>query len=351
MKKGIICGIIAIIALVLALNMCGDDGMAVTGYKGTIRSAQGNVVELVSGLKVKLIGVDDNRNDVEVFVKNNFVGKNVTLVADSKHEQSISSLDATIGAYVILDETNECLNHLVVSEYHDAYNELDLRDSTGWVTTDIPVIKKDLALYMKQRTFLIEIQLPDGSGGIGTGFFINEDGLAITNCHVLARGMENYSTAFLYKESPDDAKIYLDKKRKIKNVLWAEDTNGMDITIFSVELENNEKSPYFDLAKKRPAVGVDCSTIGNPKGLTASYSAGHVSAFRDEQRERRTVNLIQYEMTSNPGNSGGPVCDKYGQIIGVVEMGLTEGTNLNFGIDVMQIRPILDQHGFKYGGK
>lgn len=116
------------------------------------------MVELVSGLHVKLIGVEPNRTDVEMFIKNGFLGKSVTLIPDSKGDQEITDPNGTIGAYVILNDTHECLNHLVVIQYPQTYRAMDLSDSTGWVKGKIPPTPKpDLALYMKQRTFLIEV--------------------------------------------------------------------------------------------------------------------------------------------------------------------------------------------------
>ncbi len=343
MKKLLIILAIVIVALLIFWPSSSSD----TEYKGTVKDVNGNVVELVSGLKVRLIGVEPNRTDVEMFIKNNFVGKNVTVVFDSKGDQEITSLEDTVGAYLVLDETDWSINHLCAIEYEDAYVPSELTDSLDWVGARVePEKKKDLALYMKQRTFLIAT-----SEGTGTGFFINADGLAMTNWHVLSEDEEGQAIAVLYKENPDDSEIYRDKKRNIKNILWTENTDGMDISIFSVELENNEKVPYFNLARKKATVGSLCATFGNPLGYTASYSAGHISAFRDEERGKRTVNLMQYEMSTNPGNSGGPVCDEYGQIIAVHELGNKAAQGINFGIDIMQLRPILDDLGFKYGGK
>lgn len=350
MKKFLIFA--AIVGAILYMLISPDGGgTSIKDYQGSIKSASGNVVELVSGLHVRLIGVEPNRTDVEMFIKNGFLGKSVTLIPDSKGDQEIKDPNGTVGAYVILNDTHECLNHLVVIQYPQTYRDMELSDSLGWIKKKPgPTPKPDLALYMKQRTFLIEVRTEEGSS-IGTGFFINDKGLAITNWHVLPAGAEKYSTAYLYKENPDDSKIYTDKKRRIKNVLWSEDTNGMDISIFSVELEQGESVPYFDIAKQRAAVGIDCATFGNPLGYTASYSAGHISAFREQERTTRKVMMMQYEMSTNGGNSGGPVCDKYGQIIAVHEQGVKDAQGLNFGIDILQIREILDGLEFNYGGR
>ena len=349
MKKVLI--IVAIIALLAYLF--NDTGTTINGYKGEISDVKGNTITLVSGLHVRLLGVQEGRTDVEMFIKNGYTGKSVTLYSDSSSDQEITTEDATISAYVIVDELGLCLNHLVVTQYPTAFVQTEITDSiqNNWLPTrDLPSVKPDLALYMKQRTFLIEVETPQGKS-IGTGFFINEDGLAITNWHVLPDGAERYSTAWLYKENPDDSKIYTDKKRRIKNVLWSEDTDGMDISIFSVELEQNERVAFFDLAAQSAIVGKNCSTFGNPLGFTASYSAGKISAFRDDERSQRTVNLMQYNMPTNGGNSGGPVCDDYGQIIAVHELGVKEAQGINMGIDIMQIREILDANDFRYGGK
>lgn len=350
MKKFLIFAAIAGFILYLLISP-GGGGTSIKDYQSSIKSVSGNVVELVSGLHVRLIGVEPNRTDVEMFVKNGFLGKSVTLIPDTKGDQEITDPNGTVGAYVILNGTRECLNHLVVIQYPHTYRAMELSDSAGWLKDKVaPTPKPDLALYMKQRTFLIEVKTDKGSS-IGTGFFINDQGLAITNWHVLAEGEETNSTAYLYKENPDDSKIYTDKKRRIKNVLWSEDTNGMDISIFSVELEQGESVPYFDLAPQRAAVGIDCATFGNPLGFTASYSAGHISAFREQERPNRKVMMMQYEMSTNGGNSGGPVCDKFGQIIAVHEQGVRAAQGLNFGIDILQIREILNGLEFNYGGR
>ena len=350
MKK-VIFAIIAIAALIFIVKTCNTpDGKPINGYIGVVSNVDGNVLTLTSGLRARLLGVQADRTDVEMFLRSKYIGKEVRLYADSHSRiQDIVSPDDIVDVYVVESGTQGyCVNRMVVREYPDTYRETEIYDSTGWVQPNsAPIEKSNLALYMKQRTFLI--QTPEG---IGTGFFINENGLAVTNCHVLPPGAEKNSIAVLYQDSPDDSQVYSDKKRNFKNILWSSDVNGLDITIVSVELENNETVPYFNLVKQRPNQGDKVATYGNPKGLTASYSSGVLSAFRpDPFNPQRDVQLIQYDMATNGGNSGGPVCDIYGQIIAVHELGDKDAQGINYGIDAMQLRVVLDKLGLKYGGK
>ena len=327
-----------------------NSGTPINGYSGTVQEVNGNVLTLASGLKARLLGVEAGRTDVEMFLRSQFLGKEVVLYADShSRTQYIVKPDDTVDVYVVEKGANTyCINRQVVMEYPDTYHQTETFDSVQWVVPGAPLTeKKNLALYMKQRTFLIVT--PEG---IGTGFFINENGLAVTNWHVLPQGAEKSSAAVLYQDSPDDSNVYSDKKRNFKNILWSSDTNGLDITIVSVDLEQGEKVPYFDIVKQRPNQGDKVDTFGNPPGLTASFSSGVLSAFRsDPYNPNRDVQLVQYDMSTNGGNSGGPVCDKYGQLIAVHELGDKTAQGINYGIDALQLRMVLDKLGLKYGGK
>ena len=353
MKKILLIVIAVVLVIFIAKHSDGGPtgiGTPINGYVGTIQDVNGNVLVLTSGIKARLLGVEANRTDVEMFVRSKFMDKQVELYADSHNKkQYIETPGETLDVYVVeRGAGNYCINRQVVMQYPNAYREIETQDSTGWVKPGpVPLPKPNLALYMKQRTFLIQT-----SAGIGTGFFINENGLAVTNWHVLKPGQEKQAIAVLYQDNPDDSEVYSDKKRNFKNVLWSSDTDGLDITIMSVELENGEKVPFFDIAKHRPNQGDKIATYGNPHGLTASYSSGDVSAFRnDPYNPNRNVQLMQYTMSTNGGNSGGPVCDIYGQIVAVHELGDKNLQNVNYGIDAMQLRTVLDKLGLIYGGR
>jgi len=330
----------------------GRGTTSINGYQGVVEKVNGNVLDLTSGLHARLIGTD-GRSSVEMFLRGKYVGKRVTLYTDShSRKQNIMMSNDTVDVYAIETGTlSYCINRLAVLQDPESYHPTEALDSTTvepWVSPDTPPVPVgNLALYMKPRTFLIAT--PDG---IGTGFFISETGLAVTNWHVLPPSQERNSQAYLYQDDPNDSQIYNNKKRNIKNILWSSDMNGLDITIFSVDLENAEKVPFFKIAKCRPIQGDQVSTYGNPHGLTASFSQGVVSAFRsDPYNPNRNVQLVQYDMATNGGNSGGPVCDKFGQIVAVHELGDKSLQNVNYGIDAMQLRQVLDQLKVNYGGR
>lgn len=348
MKKILIVAAVIFVAYLIVKPFSKGSDTEINGCTGTVESVKGNVLNLSSGLHVRLLGVEDGREEVEAFLQSQFVGKQVTIYADSHSSvQTIEDINDTISVYAVeVGKKTYCINRLVVMEYPNVYHEVEIPDSAAvdkWVKEGKLEIKKNLGLYMKQRTFLIQT-----TQGIGTGFFINEDGLAITNWHVLPPEEEETAIAVLYQNNSDDSQIYSDKKRHFKNIRWTQDISGLDITIVSVELENNEKVPYFELAKRHINQGEKVATFGNPNGLTASYSGGSLSAYR---RDERGVMLAQYDIGTNGGNSGGPVCDDYGQVIAVHELGDKSLQNVNYGIDILQVREILDQLGLKYGGK
>ena len=356
MKK-ILLLVVAIIAVVFLYNQCGGDevgnGSNIDGYQGTIESADGNIVKLANGLSVQMIGVAPDHSEAGIFVTSKYLNQQVRLIADSRQQKTFLSTDETVPAYIILE--NEpgapCLNKLVLNEYPQFIDVTLLSDSIQWAENNrcdhsAANAKTNLALYMKQRSFLISV-----GNSIGTGFFINETGLALTNWHVLAPNQASEAEAYLYQEAPDDSQIYSSRRRGIKNVLWSSALpNGMDVSIFQVDLQPGETVPYFNLVDRHIAQGDKCSIFGNPKGLYASYNSGYISAYRPD-RDRPNVNLVQYDMATNGGNSGGPVCAQCGCIVAVHELGDKSGQNLNFGVDILDVRQVLDSQGLKYGGK
>ena len=304
-----------------------------------VTSVEGNVIILESGLRVRVIGTKPDNDWVSSFLKAHVQGKVVKLVADRGIKTHMEDYETEIPAYVIIDDYLPSVNHLIINENPRAFDGSEISDSIDIIR---PGKQKsddifDLAMYMKMRSFMVET-----SEGIGTGFFINEDGLALTNNHVISSPQ---GTAWLYDDKAhDDNNVKPERARAINKILYTDPT--LDITIMKVNLEEGEKVDYFNLADRHVAQGTRVATYGNPYGLTASYTTGDLSAYRDTEGRP----LVQYSMATNPGNSGGPVADPTGTVIAVHDLGAKEMQNVNYGIDILAVREVLDRLNLKYGG-
>lgn len=324
----------------------GSGHTKVMGYKSKVKDVEnGNTLVMTSGLKVSMLGVKPDNERAELWIKNNLINQQVELVSDSKNEQSFNKVGAKVKAYVMINRNGKkvCANRLLVEDNRDCATMAFVNDSSFIPKTIEPTIINDKALYMKQRTMLVQT-----ASGIGTAFFINKQGVALTNHHVLS-GSES-ACVFLYAEDAEDSKIYSSRRRNIRNILWT--SKALDITIFSVELEQDEEAAYFNLISQHEPVGNSCHILGNPQGFMASYASGQISAYRDDDQVKGRK-LVQYNMSTNGGNSGGPVMNDKGEIIAVHAMGIKPAQGLNFGIDILQVREVLDDPGVNvnYGGK
>lgn len=344
MKKILFYTAVAIMAA-LTLKSCsgctGEEGSDsnIDNIQEVVTEVEGNVIVLESGLRVRVIGTAADNPWVESYLKANVVGKEVSLVADRKIKEDMEDSDVEIPAYVIIDETKPSVNHQIIIDNPRAFDPGELGDSLETFRPEKDALApiSDLALYMKMRSFLIET--PEG---LGTGFFINENGVGLTNNHVIS---EPAGIVGLYNEkAPDDSGVSVERARYITKILYTDP--NLDITVFKVQLEDGEKVDYFNLAKQHVPQGTRVATYGNPGGLTATFTSGDLSAYRDDG----TLPMVQYSMATNPGNSGGPVADPSGQIVAVHKSGDKSKQNVNYGIDILAVRKILDQLQIKYGG-
>jgi serine protease Do len=138
-------------------------------------------------------------------------------------------------------------------------------------------------------------------GSLGSGFVISADGYIVTNNHVI--------------EQADTITITFSNGRELQAKLVGRDKDS-DIAVLKVASRN--PLPFVELADSDKAeVGDWVIAIGNPLGFGGSVSAGIISATGRDLNTGRSDNFIQTDAAINQGNSGGPLFNLAGQVVGV----------------------------------
>lgn len=155
--------------------------------------------------------------------------------------------------------------------------------------------------------------------GAGSGFLINDEGLILTNNHVISADGQRLEVS-LVDQSRYPAKVLA---RDIEN----------DLALLKIDAKRT--LPYLRLGESDTVkVGQKVLAIGNPFSLGGSLTTGIVSALgRSLSSGRDSVleDIIQTDAAINPGNSGGPLLDSNGDVIGINTAILNE-TGANIGI-------------------
>ncbi len=173
----------------------------------------------------------------------------------------------------------------------------------------------------------------------GSGVVIFEEGYIVTNNHVV-NGATSIKVSF---DRADDPVVYEAK-------LISQDHRN-DLAL--IKIDGDRPFPALRLGSNDPMLGETVVAIGNPYGQTHTVSSGIISGLhRDVQASandgRGTVlsfsNLIQTDAAINFGNSGGPLLNINGELIGINTVVNTGAENIGFAIPVDQVRRVLSEH-------
>ncbi|MFC1783195.1 tetratricopeptide repeat protein [Planctomycetota bacterium] len=155
--------------------------------------------------------------------------------------------------------------------------------------------------------------------GLGSGFFIDQNGLLITNYHVL-------EGAVRAEVKTHDGNIY-----PISLVV----AENQDVDLIKVWVDISSQTVRFvPLSKEVPDVAERVMVVGNPEGLEQTVSEGIISAVRDIPILGK---IYQITAPISSGSSGSPVANMEGQVIGVATFQMIEGQNLNFAVSGEQV--------------
>lgn len=167
----------------------------------------------------------------------------------------------------------------------------------------------------------------------GSGFAI-DDTYIITNAHVI---IDNYNV-----EIGTYSKDASNNLGDIKEVSVVAKDDNLDIAVLKGD---NVNFPALEIADVDTIKeGNDVYAIGAPEGLSYTLTKGTVSSRLRYDGDRK---LIQTDAAINSGNSGGPLLNEDGQVIGMNTMKLSTGENIGFAIRIDEIQSFLDQQGIK----
>jgi len=163
--------------------------------------------------------------------------------------------------------------------------------------------------------------------GVGSGFIFDSNGLILTNAHVVEGATTIYVT--------------LTDKREFKAKLLGMDKRT-DIAVVRIDAHDLPKLPLGDSSKVR--VGEWVLAIGSPFGLENTVTAGIVSAKSRDTGDY--LPFIQTDVAVNPGNSGGPLLNTAGQVIGINSQIFSRSggyMGISFAIPIDEAMRVADQ--------
>ncbi len=197
------------------------------------------------------------------------------------------------------------------------------------------VAQNDLADVIEQaEKSVLRIEVEGAQGdGLGSGYIVQDDGLFVTNVHVMAGARKAIAHFSDGKTARITGTYVIDKNR--------------DICVCQLE---DAKYPPIAFSTDTPRKGASVIALGAPHGLSFSATTGIVSAIRGQKEARQQMGRpqlegtwIQVDAALSPGNSGGPLINQQGEVVGMSTLASSgRAQNLNFGISAEDIATAVD---------
>ncbi len=182
-------------------------------------------------------------------------------------------------------------------------------------------------VQLRVRRLPAEGEPDEGRGASGSGFVIHPDGLLVTNAHVV--------------EGVEQVQVRLSTGRRVQGKVLGRDTRT-DLALVKIDgVSNLPALPLGDSNSLR--VGEFVLALGNPFGLEQSVSFGIVSRKGAPLTTASPgFDFIQTDAAVNPGNSGGPLVNMAGEVVGINSMAARNGS-IGFAIPITLVKKLLPQ--------
>lgn len=313
---------------------CPPEGLMVT------KIISGDMVELDNGVKVKLLGVAGNPSS-QVWLEKNVLYQPVLIQNDDTAPQQRDY----VSAYLCFANTGRCINsellrqQVVQVDASYSYDSLQQYKMYSSVSNPPPNITQpipppptqitnppaSLTQVVRQVESCVFFVLASSNGQFidsqGSGFFINSAGIALTNYHVLQSAIGG------------GIKLLNGNVYEIERVIaYSEE---LDYVIFSVSNHDSHSFPYLKIAHEEPERGQDVFVIGNPQGMESVVTRGIISGINTA-----ADGYIQTDAAISSGNSGGPLLNMQGEVLGLVTFVRRDCENCSFALDIHRIPEI-----------
>ncbi len=191
-----------------------------------------------------------------------------------------------------------------------------------------PAVVGITTVEMTQDIFMRQYE----NTGVGSGFIVTEDGYIVTNQHVVT-------------SNPTQITVSLKDGRSLEaSVVWSDE--NLDLAVIKIDANNLPVATLGD--SDNLSVGEMAIAIGNPLGLTfeRTVTSGIVSGLNRSiaiSQGSIAEDLIQTDASINSGNSGGPLLDNQGTVIGINTAKVDSGEGMGFAIPINISKPIINQ--------
>ncbi len=178
--------------------------------------------------------------------------------------------------------------------------------------------RRQMELYEGAASRVVFISTGEG---FGSGFVFGEAGLVLTNRHVVGKARE--------------VDVVLQDGKKVRGQVVERAENDYDLALVALPVKLGP--PLLAAAPESLRVGAFVASVGHGRGGAWSFNTGMVANIYPEADR----SIFQTQIPLNPGNSGGPVLDKDGRVVGVVTAGFTDASSLNFAIRIESAYKVL----------
>ncbi len=162
--------------------------------------------------------------------------------------------------------------------------------------------------------------------GLGSGFFISDDGWILTASHVVG--------------SAGTVDVVLRDGRRMTGTVQERAKNKIDFALVKVDLKSAKPLELATTSSLK--VGAWVGSVGHGTGGIWTFNTGMVSNIYPVGAQKP---VFQTDIPLNPGNSGGPIFDRQGRVVGIVTAGIQAANNVNYGIKIDEALGNLDSIG------